>query len=191
VVPVPGGESFALDFEEVEPTMRYRRANTHPQTIDKDHDRMNRHEPEQNKATEVKQVLDGVHRDTRPWADVDVAVVQFMLNFIQGWPVGQSMDHIKMNRAPEEQRQYAQAEVKRVFSDSRYYHVAVSIDPPGDYLKSRQDCDARDDTPENVVPDLVAPQEFIVVSVQPALVEFVVLALATAHVKPPVQAAGN
>ena len=78
VVPIPGGESFALDFAEVEPAMRYRRANTHPQTINEDYDRMNRYKPEQNKTTEVKQVLDGVHRDTRPGADVDVAVVQFV-----------------------------------------------------------------------------------------------------------------
>ena len=104
------------------------------------------------------------------------------------------MNQVEMNRAPEKQRKDAQHEVERMFAYRGYGQVVVGIEPPGDRLESGPDGDTRYDAPENVVPDLVAPQELVVIAVaggiEPALVEFVVLPLAAAHVKPPMQAAG-
>ncbi len=69
--------------------------------------------------------------------------------------------------------------------------VTVGVNPQRDDFETGPDGDARDEAPEDVVPDLVAPQELVVIGVRPAAVKLVLIILAAAHVQPPVQAAGH
>ena len=71
--------------------------------------------------------------------------------------------------------------------------IIIGVDPQGKRFERTPDGDTGDNAPEYIIPDLVTPEEFIVfaTAIEPAIVELVVLLLALAHVKPPMQATGN
>ena len=136
-------------------------------------------------------MFDWVHGDTSPGAGIDVTVVQFVRNLVQRLPMQQTMVEVKMQRRPEKYTQQRNHEVNRVIRNRRYSDFSIGVNPVGDGLVGRPETNPRYQTPEHVVAHLVTPEEQLVVPRKPLLVELVLALLATPHIQPPVQAAGN
>ena len=59
-------------------------------------------------------MLDGVHRQARPRADVDIAMVQRMDAFVEEWHMEQPVDPIEIERRPDWQKHQSRNEQNRV-----------------------------------------------------------------------------
>lgn len=50
------------------------------------------------RARKVKHMLDGVHRDARPWTDTHVSMMKRVCKPVEGRPMKSAMDPVEMER---------------------------------------------------------------------------------------------
>ena len=139
--------------------------------------RMRRDDPMQEHAGEVDQVLDRVHRQPRPGADVDVLVVQVVSRLVERLPVGEPVRPVEVHLAQQADGHEQQDEVDRVGAEIDVRQVAVGVHPHREGLEQRPHADAADQGPEHVVARLIAEQEPAVAGAEPAPIVLVVRAL--------------
>ena len=156
-------------------------------------DGVRRDHPVHEHAGEVDQVLDRVHGQPRPGADVDVAVVQVVRDLVERLPVRPPVRPVEVHLPDEQDRDHHQRAVGDAGRgpplDPR--QPAVAVHPQGHRLVGGPDAGAGDQRPEHVVPGLVAEQERAVLLRQPAPVVLVLLPLRALDVQPQVQPAGD
>ena len=102
-----------------------------------------------------------------------------------------TVDKIKVRRRPEKNGHGCRNKINRVFANANDRQPAARVNPKRNRLIRGPDSDTGYQAPEHVVPDLIAPQEYLVVGGEPLIEKLVCLVLSTPNIKPPVQTAGH
>ena len=145
------------------------------------------HEVDQHRA-QKDQVFNGVHRQARPRADIDVAVVQRVHMFVKERNVQEAVDPVEIKAFPDRYQQEERDEPDRVRGPGDHRGIAVGHGPEQKHLIGRPDRHAAGQRPEHVVPDLAPERELFAILHQRARIVFQPLPLLGESIKVKVQA---
>ena len=192
VVVVVGIERDAiLDHDPLEPGMALRRREGEMLQLEDHMERMRRHDPVDEHGREIEDVLDRMHRHSRPRRDVDVLVMERMHGPIERRPVDQAVDQVEVDFAPERDEKEDDQAVDRVLFPADIRDVAISEHPHAEDFEGGPDRHRTRHVPEDVVEYLVAEQERRVVARRPANIVLVVGPLRLPGVEPQMEPAGD
>ena len=159
------------DDDPLEPGMAVRRRQPGMKQLEQCVDRMRGHDPVDEHAGEIEQMLDRVHRDARPGARVDVVVMQLVHRAIERRPMNQPVHDVEMELAEQRDQQHEQHEPHRVGMPIEVRDDAVGEGPEGHRLVGGPDRDAAGEGPDQIVGQLAAEEERLVDAVEPLAVE--------------------
>ena len=135
------------------------------------HDPVNKHTAEDNK------VLYRMHGNSGPGPDIDVFVMEVMHQLKERRPVQETMDPIKVKYTNNWHEDQQQDEIDGMFSWIDVWQQLVGIGPHHQYFIRRPDRNSTATTPEDVVKELVSPEEFLLSGLQPLGIVFILAPL--------------
>ena len=120
---------------------------------------MGRYDPVDQNGTEIENVLDRMHRHSRPWTDVGVSVMQGMRDPVEGRPVQHAVNPVEVERLPHRHQEEQRDEPDRAVTPVQIGGIPVGHAPHHQDLVSRPHGDAAGAGPDHVVEHLIIQRE--------------------------------
>ena len=117
-------------------------------------------------------MLNRVHRQARPRADIRVPVMQRVGQLIQRWPVQQAVYPVEMERNPHRRHKEQCHEPHRILRPLQHRGIAVGDGPQQQHLVSGPEEHAAGQGPEHIVLELAVQREGAALVMHVAGVEF-------------------
>ena len=149
----------SLDDERLEPDVTLCRGERGVLRIHQHVDRVRGHDPVNQNATEVKNMLNRVHGQAGPRPDVDVLVMEIVPGLVERRPMQQTMRPVEVEQPPHLDAAEQDDEVDRLLSWVDIGDGLVGVRPYHQDFVSRPGRAAADAAPEDVVAKLIAPEE--------------------------------
>ncbi len=137
-----------------------------------------------------QQVFDRVHRDARPWADIDVSVVKGMGQLVERRPMKRAVDPVKMKAGPDRDEHKERDKPDRVVREQHRWGIAICHRPKDKNLGGGPQRYPAGNMPEHVVQHLIVESESPVVARLIPRVEFCRITLTFADNQPIMQKSG-
>ncbi len=179
-----GDPEVSLEDQLLEPEMPLRRGKRVVLGVHQHVDGMRGHDPVNQNTAEDNQVLNRMHGQTGPGPDVDVFVMEVVYPFEEGGPVQETMEPVEVEDPNHGHADKQHDKVDRIFSWIDVGQQLVGVGPHHQHFISRPDRNSADTTPEDVVAQLVPPEELTISRLQPLGVVFVLTPLRLTRPEP-------
>ncbi len=151
--------SVSLDGKRLEPNVPLCWGERGVMCVHQHVDWVRGHNPVNQDATEVEDVLNRVHGQSGPWSDVDIFVMEVVPSFVEQPPMQETMGPVEVEQSPHLDAAEQDDKVDRFLSQVDVGNHLVGIGPYHQDFVSRPDCTAANTTPENIVAKLIIPKE--------------------------------
>ena len=152
---------------------------------------MSGNHPMDQHGAQVNDMLNRMHRQPRPWANVNISMMQSMHIFVHEWDMKQPMDPIKVKTFPDWDQQKQRDKPYRMGRPGQHGRVAVCQSPKHYGFIACPNGHAAGQGPKHIIANLSTKRELLAVFHQWTGIIFEGLALLGKRVKIKMQPACN